>query len=179
MFHGWENFYFLIGSAAAGLIGLLFVVVTLTAGIDRSRALRAGGLYMTPTAFHFGAVLCTAAVAIAPDLRAEVTGAIFGAIALTGFAHATRASIGIAASNRGDSAPHWSDFWTYGAAPAAVYAALCVLSVALGLGREWAAEAVAGLLLALLVIGIRNAWDLVTWMAPGAKAAASAPANPQ
>jgi hypothetical protein len=172
MFHDWENFYFLIGSAAAGLIGLLFVVVTLTASVDRSKALRAGSLYMTPTAFHFGAVLCTAAVAIAPELRAEIIGAIFGGIALIGVGHGMRASIGIAALNRGADSPHWSDFWTYGATPTVLYVALCVVAVALGLGREWAVEAVAGLLLALLVVGIRNAWDLVTWMAPGARAAA-------
>jgi hypothetical protein len=169
MFRDWENFYFLLGSAGAGLIGLLFVVVTLTAGIDRSRALRASGLYMTPTAFHFGAVLCTAAVAVAPRLSAETTGAIFGAIALLGFAHGVRASMGIAAMNRGDGAPHWSDFWTYGIIPTLAYVALCAVSLALGLGREWAVEAAGALLLALLVIGIRNAWDLVTWMAPGAK----------
>ena len=40
MFQGWDNYFFMLGSAGAGLIGLLFVVVTLTAGIDRSRAQR-------------------------------------------------------------------------------------------------------------------------------------------
>ena len=48
MFRGWDNYYFMIGSAGAGLIGLLFVVVTLTQGIDRDRALRGASLYMTP-----------------------------------------------------------------------------------------------------------------------------------
>ena len=36
--------------AAAGLIGLLFVVVTLTAGFDHAQASRGAKLYMTPTA---------------------------------------------------------------------------------------------------------------------------------
>src|ERR1700740_3153229 len=49
VFQGWDNFYFMVGSAAAGLIGLLFVVVTLTAGFDRDQAQRGQALYMNPT----------------------------------------------------------------------------------------------------------------------------------
>ena len=36
----WETFYFMMGSAAAGLIGLLFVVVTLSGEIDATKASR-------------------------------------------------------------------------------------------------------------------------------------------
>ena len=36
------------------LIGLLFVVVTLSNSRDRERALRAVSIYMTPTAVNFG-----------------------------------------------------------------------------------------------------------------------------
>jgi hypothetical protein len=32
MLEGWKDYFLLVGSAAAALIGLLFVVVTLTAG---------------------------------------------------------------------------------------------------------------------------------------------------
>jgi hypothetical protein len=32
MFQGWDTFFFLIGSSAGALIGLMFVVITLTAG---------------------------------------------------------------------------------------------------------------------------------------------------
>jgi hypothetical protein len=78
-------------SAAAGLIGLLFVVVTLTAGFERSQASRGARLYMSPTAFHFAAVLCMSAAALAPRLSVMVTAAIFGLIALLGFANSKRA----------------------------------------------------------------------------------------
>ena len=64
MLQGWDNFYYLIGSAAASLIGLLFVVMTLTAGRERSRILRGVGLYMMPTVVHFGVVLSVSAVTI-------------------------------------------------------------------------------------------------------------------
>ena len=39
----------------------------------------------------------------------------------------------------------------------------------------WAATALAALLMALMLLAIRNAWDLITWMAPGAPPDAAAP----
>ncbi len=66
MLQGWDNFYFMMGSSSAGLVGLLFVIVTLTAGVERSRAMRGARLYMTPTAVHFCVVLSDSAVALMP-----------------------------------------------------------------------------------------------------------------
>ena len=54
----------------------------------------------------------------------------------------------------------------YGAAPAAIYFGLCAASAALATRAEGATYAVAALTLTLLLVGIRNAWDLVTWIAP-------------
>ena len=54
----------------------------------------------------------------------------------------------------------------YGVTPAAAYAGLAANTAGLWAGADWAAPAMAVLVLALLLIGVRNAWDLVTWMAP-------------
>jgi hypothetical protein len=152
---GWDNFYFMLGSAAAGLIGLLFVVVTLTSGFERSEALRGARLYTTPTVIHFGVVLSISAVAIAPRLPGSITVVIIGVIALLGLAYALRSAVGILKPRQGAEPPHWSDSWFYGLTPAAIY---------LGLGSV--AAALYAQLLALLLVSIRNAWDLVTWIAP-------------
>jgi hypothetical protein len=40
----WQNFYNIIGSAAATLTGLLFVATTLIAGIDQQNATTNAGL---------------------------------------------------------------------------------------------------------------------------------------
>jgi hypothetical protein len=58
-------------------------------------------------------------------------------------------------------------------APAAIYVALGGACVALWLQVGWAPIALGGLLLLLLLVGIRNAWDLVVWIAPRAKGDAS------
>ena len=63
---GWENFYIIIGSSAAALMGLMFVVITLTAerrGVDDSAGLDA---FASPTVLHFCAVLLVAATLTTP-----------------------------------------------------------------------------------------------------------------
>ena len=168
---GWDNFFFMIGSASAGLVGLLFVIVTLTAGIERSRALRGARLYMTPTAVLFCIVLSVCAVALAPGLPAWAMAALVFFIALVGLANGVRSCLGIARMSLGADAPHWSDFWMYGVTPAAICLGLCAAALAIAMGQPLADYALAGLLLALLLAAIRNAWDLVTWMAPSSKVA--------
>ncbi|HEY1952926.1 MAG TPA: hypothetical protein VGG76_08975, partial [Gemmatimonadaceae bacterium] len=61
---GWDSFYVIIGSSAAALTGLMFVVITLTAEMrfganDRNNGLDA---YATPTVVHFCLVLLLAAL---------------------------------------------------------------------------------------------------------------------
>ena len=166
MFQGWDNFYFMIGSAAAGLIGLLFVVVTLTQGRERSQALRGVRIYMTPTVLNFAVVLSISTVATAPGLTVPVMAGVLGLGVLAGLSNAVWACVAMRARAPGSEPPHWSDFWLYGAAPAAIYLGLVAADIALWIQADWAIDAMAGLLLTLLLFGIRNAWDLVTWMAP-------------
>ena len=163
---GWANFFVLLGTASAGLMGLLFVVVTLTSGFDRTQAMRGARLYLTPTALHFSVVLSVSAVGVTPGLPMPLTAGLFCAIALVGFVWSVTTSIGIRRPSPGGQKAHWTDFWMYGATPAIVYLALAVAGGALWAGVVWAAQVLAGLLLGLLLIGIRNAWDLITWIAP-------------
>src|SRR5258708_19629386 len=64
----WQNFYVLIGSAAATLTGLLFVVMTLIAGVRVRVSSPSGGIaaFSTPNVVHFGVALLIAAILSAP-----------------------------------------------------------------------------------------------------------------
>jgi hypothetical protein len=166
MFHDWDSFYLMLGSSGAALIGLLFVVVTLTADFERNRVLRAVSIYMTPTALDFGLVLAISALALTPHLTAPATAVLLGLGALVGLASTIRSCVGIRGMAAAQEPPHWSDFWLYGFVPAAVYVALGGDAVALWARAAWAVHATAALVLVLLLVGIRNAWDLITWMAP-------------
>jgi hypothetical protein len=165
VFHGWDGYFTLLGTAAAGLIGLLFVVVTLTSGYDRDRAQRGQSIYMTPTMLHFAVVLAVSAMTLVPGLTAFRATALLAVATLVGLINTLWAAYGIGFRRLGVP-PHWTDVWLYGAAPAMIYLALGGACVGFALGTDWAPHALAVLLLALLLLGIRNAWDLVTWMAP-------------
>jgi hypothetical protein len=165
MFHGWDNFFLVTGPAAGSLIGLLFVVVTLTAGRDRESTLRGAALYLTPTVFHFGVVMAISAVAMAPGLTATETALIVGAIALYGVGYTGLIAWRLWNADR-QVKPHWSDVWMYGGMPPIVYF-LMVIATGIEFYRPaFAPYVIALMLMALLFMGIRNAWDLVTWMAP-------------
>jgi len=166
VFEQWDSFYVITGGAAAGLIGLLFVVVTLNGGRDRAQALRAVSIYMTPTVVNFAVVLATSAVAVAPQHTVLATAAVLGVGTLVGLANASWACIAMRSRTPGNEPPHWSDFWLYGAAPFAICLSLAAADAALWAQATWAVYAIAGLMLGLLMLGIRNAWDLVTWLAP-------------
>ena len=166
MFEGWENFFLMIGGAGGGLIGLLFVVVTLTADFERTRALKGAALYMTPTAVQFAVVLAVSATAMIPRLAIWGTALLFGLFAAAGLGCATRSGVGIHGWKLGGENLHWTDFWLYAALPGMIYIGLLVSAVAFGQHADWAVHATAILLLALLLSGVRNAWDLVTWMTP-------------
>jgi hypothetical protein len=170
MFHDWDSFYLLIGSAAAALIGLLFVVSTLTTELDRTRATRGAKVYMTPTVFHFAVVVVISGMALTPELPEHAVALVVGVPALAGLAYAGVIGVRI---GRGavvpDEEPHWSDVWYYGVAPAATYVALVATAVGVWTAVSWATYAVGWALMVLLLIGIRNAWDLVTYLAPRVK----------
>jgi hypothetical protein len=169
MFEGWDDFYLLIGSAGGALIGLLFVVVTLTNGGDRDQTVRSQRLFMTPNVVHFGVVVVASAAAMAPGLPFLAEAAVIGGAGLVGLVYAAWVALHLFKGDR-VAVPDWSDPWWYGVAPAAAYAALVAAALAVAAGRHGAVYAVAAVVTSLLIIGIRNAWDLVTWLAPRAEA---------
>jgi hypothetical protein len=166
---GWSNFYYLIGSSAAGLIGLMFVVVSLATGQNRKQTPRGIALYLTPTILHFAGVFSISAVTQAPGLTTAELAALIILIALAGLACCLRSALGILRAPPGFEPPHWSDFWLYAGAPAGLYLVLALAAFGVGAHWPWSPRIVAGALLVLLLLAIRDAWDTVTWIAASPK----------
>jgi hypothetical protein len=162
MFEHWDSFFLLIGGAAGALIGLLFIVVTLMRSGDSGTLLRGASVFMTPTVAHLAIVLTVSALATAPGIPMAAAGAVFGASALVCVGFSARSLIMLAAG--GVKATHWSDLWAYGVAPLAVSLALLASTLAIWFAPDWAARGIAASLIATLLMAIRNAWDLVTWI---------------
>ena len=107
---GWESFYLLIGGAAGALIGLLFVVITLTSELEPKRAAVGSKVYVSPTVFHFAVVFLVSAAALMPDGSGHVMGIVTGAPGLIGIAYSLLSVWRLA--RRMATVPHWSD-WLY------------------------------------------------------------------
>jgi hypothetical protein len=166
MFEHWGEFYLLVGSAAAVLIGLLFVVVTLMQDKSRSTMLSGSRYYMGPVVLHVSFVLVLSAAALARDITPVVMAIICATVAAWGFARGIMSFVGIRTLEWEEGPPHWTDAWFYGAIPAATYIALAAVAVGFWSGQGWAVNGVAVVITAILLVTIRNEWDLVTWLAP-------------
>jgi hypothetical protein len=163
MFEGWEEFYLMAGGAAAVLIGLIFVVISLMQDRSRSSVMAGSRLYMGPIVLGVSFVLVLSASALTPGMQRGPFALIIAVIALWGLARGVMSSVGIA---RLGQEVHWTDLWFYGVLPVAFYLGLGVVALAFWLSWPCANYGLAGFVLAGLLLGIRNEWDLITWIAP-------------
>ena len=162
MFDDWRIFYQATAESAATLTGLVFVVATLTSGRDVPRASSGQKLFTTPTIFHLVSVLVISALALTPGQEGDCPIALMTLWAACGLVHTTRLALRIRAI---PDPSHWSDLGWYGVAPTLTFAALAVASALAWMHVNHAVYGVALCLLVLLIVAIRNAWDLVTWLA--------------
>jgi hypothetical protein len=170
MFEAWENFYLIVGPSAGALIGLMFVVVTLTSARDRQQLEMGKHLYTSPIVWHLAVVLLLSGAAVAPTIDARLFGAVCGLTAVIGLGLGIRSSIGIW-RERITGPDSFFDMWWYGIIPAGAYVGLGAAAAATLTGQSWSASAVAAALMVLLLVSIHAEWDLVTFLAPMAKEA--------
>jgi hypothetical protein len=70
----WQSFYMLSGTAAATLIGLMFVAVTFGASLVNAQTTEASRAFIDPPFYHFAHVLFTACLFVFPTLTATTLG---------------------------------------------------------------------------------------------------------
>jgi hypothetical protein len=159
----WRDFYVIAGTAAAALTGLTFVALTLVAGARRTAGSGGGiGAFSTPTVVHFGAALLVAALLSAPWRALWHAGLLLGLAGLAGLAYAVivvrrlRRPVGYR--------PVLHDWLWHGALPLAAYITLLVAAIALPRQPVPALFGIGGVTVLLLIIGIHNTWDGVTYI---------------
>jgi hypothetical protein len=162
MFDGWENFFLMAGSAAAVLIGLIFVVISLMHDRPRDSVLAGSKLYMGPIVLSVSFVLALSAAALIPGMTPHEFAAVTAVVAVWGLARGVNSTLGIARLKE----VHWTDVWFYGVIPVVTYLAIGAIAVALGMGWWWGEKALAAVITLGLLLAIRNEWDLITWITP-------------
>jgi hypothetical protein len=163
MFDGWSDFFLMAGSAAAVLIGLIFVVISLMQDRSRSTVLAGSKLYMGPIVLGVSFVLALSAAALTPGIGCCAYAAITGIIAIWGLVRGLMSVAGLR-NLAGDV--HWTDLWFYGVFPTAIYVALGIVALAFLRDWSWARDGLAVVITIGLLLAIRNEWDLITWITP-------------
>ena len=169
----WQNFYMLLGGASATLVGLMFIAISLSSArrrpAERHELERAFNAFMSPTFIHFVYVLVTAVVVFVPTLDAAVLGGLLLLVGIGSIGNVAR-NLRYMRERYRASALDRSDLAWYGLLPALAYilyldAGIGLLRSAAGVpSRGHALDALAAGAILLLVIGVRNAWDLMVYL---------------
>ena len=75
---GWHDFYLLVGTAAATLMGLLFVGLSFGIGAELERRREGIDAFVTPTMVHFIQVFVVAVASVAPIASASTLAILLG-----------------------------------------------------------------------------------------------------
>jgi len=155
----WQSFYVIVGSSAAALIGIQFVVIALIANLRMLTTAEAIRAFGTPTVVHLSCALVVSAVMSAPWMSLAPVSV---ALLICGACGLGYGSLVIQRTRRQTSyLPVMEDWLWHAIVPCSTYMALILAALFLR-ASPLALFVVAGASLGLLFIGIHNAWDSVT-----------------
>jgi energy-converting hydrogenase Eha subunit E len=158
----WANFYTMAGSSAAALTGLMFVVITL---VRRSEIRDSAGIdtFSTPTVVHFSTALFLSAALNAPWHLLIHPAILTGLVGLFGIIYNMR--VMRRTKSLTTYTPDIEDWTWYSIVPLLTYIVILGAAIATPSVPVQALFVVAGCVVALIFLGIRNAWDVVTFIA--------------
>ena len=163
MLHQWQNFYILVGTASATLIGLTFIAASLGSGlVPRDPASTVVHTWVTPMISHFSAVLFICIFLAMPALSPLLTSIVLGIGGLFGLRYVVQ--IARRFQQQQGTPIATADLLWHLILPATAYAFILIAAAGLLLSIDQALT-ILGLALALLLAAsIRNTWDLVVWI---------------
>ena len=158
----WESFYVIVGSSAAALTGLQFVVIALIA--DAGRRSNDGEIdaFGTPTVVHFSAALLVAAILSAPWRTLVNPALALGAFGVAGIVYSL--IVLRRARRQKGYQPVFEDWLWHIILPFVAYGAILAAAVFLPSDPIPALFATGAATLLLVFIGIHNSWDTVTFI---------------
>ncbi len=153
----WANFYLATSTAAATLIGLLFVVITIAAERSPPEDVDKIRLYLTPTVVLFGSVLGVATVLMFPNHTRLSASICVGLVGLLGWTY----QVSLLVRRGGERHTYaGSEPLQFVVLPIAADSLLVAGAVLLLQGGQHALTFVAAGMLSLLTLAIRNSWAI-------------------
>jgi hypothetical protein len=157
--HEWHEFYLLLGTAAAALVALLFVAVSIGVGYLTPGRTTATRVFISPVVIHFSSVLLMCAVALTPAKVPLLIEIVIGLNAIAGFVVSCVILSQVMRSAYQDVV--FIDNLAYGVGPALGYLVIFAAMWSAARGWEWSLHLLATGMLILLMVNIRNAWDMM------------------
>ena len=163
----WWNFFYLCGSAAVTLTGLLFVAVTLGATLIHRDNLDQVHAFLSPLCFHFLHVFFLCCACAVPGAHPHL---LAGAAMLSALWRLTVSmpktyAVVRAEAHKEPTEIDLSDWVIVVVLPLLVYVVLLGTGVGFLLGQPWAVATLAASCLVLLLSAAKGAWDTLLWIA--------------
>jgi hypothetical protein len=173
LFHTWHDFYLLVGTASATLVGLMFVAASIGSSVFSEQNRNALQAFFSPTVVNFAAVLFTCIAVMIPSQTWLSLGLLLIAGGVAGLVYAGRVWIQmiIRRSFKVDAV----DRFFYATIPLLGYLLVFASGILLLLRIRWSSEVAAAALVVLMFAGVRNAWDMTTWIMMRTPTSASLP----
>ena len=153
----WRDFYVMVGTAAGVIVGATFVVASLASGLEKREVGMRG--FITPTAVHLGSVLVGSALLAVPTLTPLFFAIILGAGGIAGALYGVKVAVRIRKMDL-----DLSDRTFYMALPILGYGAMIAAAAMTFRHVGPAFETLAASYVLLLIVGMRNAWDMANFM---------------
>lgn len=162
----WHDFYLMMGGAAAALVGATFVVATLAGNMEK-RSIGIRG-FITPATVHLGSVMVVSGILMVPTLTPLFLALLLGVAGLAGLVYGVVIYFRVTSLKVDIIDRCW-----YGIFPVLMYGLLGASAALVFLNdMDHGLELIATAMIALIIIGMRNAWDMATFMILGGPAAA-------
>ena len=162
LIHVWHDFYVLVGTASATLVGLMFVAASIGAQVFNEKNREGMRAFISPTVVHFSAVLFICITAAIPSQTWSTLGVLLIVGGAGGLIYSARVLMQLFV--RRAFAVDVIDRMFYALIPVAGYLLVAAAAVLLLEQSRWGLEALAAALVTLLFAGIRNAWDMMMWI---------------
>jgi hypothetical protein len=162
MVYPWNSFFMTAAEAAAALIGLLFVAVSVGSGLSAQRIEQGTKAFLTPTLVHFGSVIFISMTSIVPwhsDRPAAITIAVIGLVGVI-----YQLIVGGFRRSIFSSQLKLEDWFLYGGLPLLAFLGVVSGAAAIIDKASCGPYVVAASVLALLFSGIYGAWDMTIWI---------------
>jgi hypothetical protein len=158
----WHEFYMLLGTASATLVGLLFVAATVASGVFSSGRRAALRMFLSASVIHFSTILVACLIVLVPVQTWESLGAMIACCGIFGLGYYGLAWLDTVRDGLSKRI-EWDDRLWYAVLPVVGYLCETGSGVMLAARLNTGCAALALSMGMLLVVGIHNAWDITVW----------------